>query len=155
MILVLIDCDTTTDWLWYYFWLIVILYYWLIGRYEGHHSQLVSTVSLLSDLETKAQDHFLRYNFKCRFPKKLGLFVITYTDRLGSGSHVIRIRIGAFAKFGVGSRPFQQCCGSMTFFWCGSGSGSADGSMSLTNGCGMQIWILLFSSLTFKMPTKN
>jgi hypothetical protein len=32
----------------------------LIGRYEGHHSQLVSTVSLLSDLETKAQDHFLR-----------------------------------------------------------------------------------------------
>lgn len=28
--------------------------------YEGHHSQLVSTVSLLADLETRAQDHFLR-----------------------------------------------------------------------------------------------
>jgi hypothetical protein len=35
----------------------------------------------------------------------------------------------------------QHCCGSMTF-WCASGSGS-------------WIRILLFSSLTFKMTTKN
>jgi hypothetical protein len=42
---------------------------------------------------------------------------------------------------------FYQCCGSMTF-WCGSGSGSAD-------PCWIWIRILLFSSFTFKMPTKN
>ncbi len=38
---------------------------------------------------------------------------------------------------------FDQCCGSMTF-WGGSGSVS-----------GSWIRILLFSSLTFKMPAKN
>ncbi len=62
-------------------------------------------------------------------------------------------------------------CGSMTFW---HGSGSVDpylwpvfrihdilvwirirGSMPLTNGSGSWIWILLFSSLTFKIPAKN
>ncbi len=45
------------------------------------------------------------------------------------------------------SKGCNQCCGSMTF-WCGSGSGSADPYLWL-------IRILLFSSLTFKMPKKN
>jgi hypothetical protein len=47
------------------------------------------------------------------------------------------------AKFCCGR---EQCCGSMTF-WCGS--------MPLTNGSGSWIQILLFSLLTFKMPTKS
>jgi hypothetical protein len=46
----------------------------------------------------------------------------------------------------------NQCCGSMTF-WGGSGS------MPLTNGfgSGSGSWfrILIFSSLTYKMPAKN
>ncbi len=47
---------------------------------------------------------------------------------------------------GSGSR--SQCCGSMSF-WGGSGSAP------LTNGSGSWIQILLYSSLTFKMPAKN
>jgi hypothetical protein len=41
---------------------------------------------------------------------------------------------------------FYQCCGPMTF-WCGSGS---------TDPC-LWLWLMdpLFSSLTFKLPTKN
>ncbi len=62
----------------------------------------------------------------------------------------------------------NQCCGSMTF-WCGSGSGSADPSLWLMDQdprihpsdkwiqirIGIRIRILLFSLLSFKMPTKN
>ncbi len=47
--------------------------------------------------------------------------------------------------------PVHQCCGSMTL-WCGSGS--ADPCLWLTDS-DPRIWILLFSSLTFKMPTKT
>ncbi len=46
----------------------------------------------------------------------------------------------------------NQCSGSMTF-WCGSGSGSADPCLWLVDR--IRIRILLFSSLTFKKPTKN
>ncbi len=45
---------------------------------------------------------------------------------------------------------WSQCSGSMTF-WCGSGSGFADPSIWLTDPDPD----LLFSSLTFKIPTKN
>jgi hypothetical protein len=47
----------------------------------------------------------------------------------------------------VRNSMYTQCCGSMTF-WCGSGS--PDPCLWL-----MRIRILLVSSLTFKMPTKN
>ena len=43
---------------------------------------------------------------------------------------------------------FDLCCGSMTF-WGGPGSGTADPLLWLIDA------ILLFSSLTFKMPAKN
>ncbi len=53
------------------------------------------------------------------------------------------------------SASTDQCCGSMTF-WCGFGSGSASADPSLlTNGSGSWIRTLLFSSLTFKIPTKK
>jgi hypothetical protein len=42
-------------------------------------------------------------------------------------------------------------------FWGGSGSGSADMPLTSGSGFGSRSWIriLLFSSLTFKMPAKN
>ncbi len=47
---------------------------------------------------------------------------------------------------GVSLSMQPACCGSMTF-WCGFGSGSADPRLWLM--IRIQIWILLFSSLTF------
>jgi hypothetical protein len=58
-----------------------------------------------------------------------------------------------FTQDGGGFYGFDQCCGSMTFWgWI-----RIRGSMPLTNGSGSGSWIriLLLSSLTFKMPTKN
>jgi hypothetical protein len=52
----------------------------------------------------------------------------------------------------LGLSCWYQCSGSMTF-WCESGSGSADPCLWLRSG--YRIGILLLSSLTFKMPTKN
>jgi hypothetical protein len=52
-------------------------------------------------------------------------------------------------------QDFYQCCGSMTFW---GGSGSTDPCLWLMDpdpGSRSWIRILLFSSLTFKMPAKN
>jgi hypothetical protein len=56
----------------------------------------------------------------------------------------------------VSFRLSYQCSGSMTF-WSGSDPDPDRRSVPLTNGSGSGSWIriLLFSSLTFKMPTKN
>jgi hypothetical protein len=48
-----------------------------------------------------------------------------------------------------------QCCGSVTF-WYGAGSGSVDPYISTTDvQIRIQLRILLFSSVTFKIPTKK
>ncbi len=60
---------------------------------------------------------------------------------------------GANSMMWGASSSWMQCCGSMTFWeWI-----RIRGSMPLTNGSGFASWIriLLFSSLTFKMPAEN
>jgi hypothetical protein len=104
----------------------------------GHHFRLRQ----LRKLEQKIQKHCFRIHpFKLLRASFLIPFIFTHVY------NTVHIQIII---------SFKQCSGSMTLWWI-----RIRGSMPLTNGSGSGfgfgswIQILLFSSLTFKMPAKN
>ncbi len=97
--------------------------------------------------------HILKYMLEA----KVGVYIVcvlqsTFACGAGGGGRKKTFN-GQTSK--VLSALFQYC-GSMKF-WCGSGSrsGSTDTCLWMLIRIKMRIWILLFSSWTFKMQTKN